>query len=70
MTYTMKMLEVRKEGRREGLQEGMQKGMQRKEREMVKSLLLVGTPVEYICKATGWTEDAVYRFMYAEPPAQ
>ena len=29
--------------------------------EMVKNLLNVGTPIEFIIKATGWSEDQILK---------
>ncbi len=51
MTYEMKIQEERDEVREEGRADGIT--------EMVKNLLNVGTPIEYICKASGWTEEQV-----------
>ncbi len=43
--------------RRKGLEEGKAEGRA----ELVRSLLSAGTPLEYIRKATGWTEEQILK---------
>ena len=53
--------EARVKGRAEGLIEGEAKGENKKMLEMVKNFLAVGTPIEFIIKATGWTEEQILK---------
>ncbi len=55
MTYELKLDDAREEGERKGRAEGRADGIT----EMVKNLLKVGTPIEYISKASGWTEEQI-----------
>ena len=48
-------------GLAEGLIEGEAKGETKKMLEMVKNFLAVGTPIEFIIKATGWTEEQILK---------
>ena len=47
------------EGRSEGRQEGLNEGRKEKAIEMIKNLVAVGTPMEFIIKATGWSEKQI-----------
>ena len=47
MDYQSDMKSYRDEGREEGKE------------ELIRNLLTVGTPIEYIRKASGWTEEAI-----------
>ena len=47
MDYQSDMKSYREEGRKEGKE------------DLIRNLLTVGTPIEYIRKATGWTEEAI-----------
>ena len=51
MDYQSDMKSYREEGRKEGKEEGKE--------DLIRNLLTVGTPIEYIRKATGWTEEAI-----------
>ncbi len=55
--YSAKIHEksIREESERKGRAEGRADGIT----EMVKNFLAVGTPIEYIQKASGWTEDQI-----------
>ena len=55
MDYQSDMKSYKEEGREEGRKEGEQAGIA----QMVKKLVDVGTPMEYIRKASGWTDDAI-----------
>jgi len=46
-------------GKEEGLAEGLAKGRAENKLEMVENLLKVGTPLEYIVAATGWSEEQI-----------
>ena len=43
----------------EGRSEGRNEGKQEKTIEIIKSLVAVGTPMEFIIKATGWSEKQI-----------
>ena len=43
----------------EGREEGIEQGRFAERLEMVKNLLAVGTPIEFIIKATGWSEAKI-----------
>ena len=47
MDYQSDMKSYREEGKEEGKE------------DLIRNLLTVGTPIEYIRKATGWTEEAI-----------
>ena len=49
------------EGKAEGKAEGRVEGRLEEKFSMVKSLLTVGTPMEFIIKATGWTEEQILK---------
>ena len=49
------------EGRAKGKAEGIVEGKAEGKFEMVKNLLNVGTPIEFIIKATGWSEDQILK---------
>ena len=51
--------EGRKEGLNEGRKEGLDEGRKEKAIEMIKNLVAVGTPMEFIIKATGWSEKQI-----------
>ena len=48
-------------GLAEGLIEGEAKGETKKMLEMVKNFLAVGTPIEFIVKATGWSKERILK---------
>ncbi len=48
-------------GRAEGLEKGRAEGEAKGRVELVRSLLSAGTPLEYIQKATGWTEEQILK---------
>ena len=43
----------------QGREEGLAKGHEEERTSLVESLMRVGTPVEYIIAATGWTEEKI-----------
>ena len=45
--------------RAQALEEGLNEGRKEKAIEMVKNLVAVGTPMEFIIKATGWSEEQI-----------
>ena len=47
------------QGIKQGIQQGIQQGQQEKQLSMIKSLLAVKTPIEFIVKATGWSEEQI-----------
>ena len=49
MTYEMALLDSEIQGREDG------------HVEMVKNFLAAGTPIEFIIKATGWSEDKILK---------
>ena len=51
----------REEGRKEGIAEGRAEDETEKMLEMVKNLIMVGTPMNFIVKATGWTEEQILK---------
>ncbi len=59
--YSAKIHEksIREESERKGRAEGRAEGRADGMTEMVKNFLNVGTPIEYIQKASGWTEDQI-----------
>ena len=50
----------------EGFIEGFVKGVKQGQFAMVKSLLQVKTPIEYIIAATGWTEEEILKLVDKE----
>ncbi len=44
-----------------GIARGVVQGMEQGKEALVQNFVAVGTPIEYICKATGWTEETVRR---------
>ena len=46
-------------GREEGRKEGRREGRKEATLEMIKSLVTAGTPLEYIVRATGWSEEKI-----------
>ena len=56
MTYEMALLDRERQGRAEGRV------------DIVKNLLAVGTPIEYIIKATGWTKEQILQLQQDSIP--
>ena len=54
MTYELALLE------REEL--GEERGKEKGRLELIKNLFNVGTPIQYIVKATGWSEEKLLEF--------
>ena len=50
---------AKNEGLEEGLEQGLEQGREQGISAMVKNLLDVGTPLEYIRKASGWTDTEI-----------
>ncbi|MBR4151671.1 MAG: hypothetical protein IKT98_01785 [Selenomonadaceae bacterium] len=44
-----------------GFDEGFDNGAEKKQLEIVKNLLKVKTPIEYIVAATGWNEEKILK---------
>ena len=55
------IVEGRAKGKAEGIVEGKAEGKAEGKFEMVKNFLNVGTPIEFIVKATGWSEDQILK---------
>ena len=47
------------EGFAKGFAEGFAEGREEVITEVVKNMMKAGTPIEYIIKATGWTEEKI-----------
>lgn len=55
MTYQMALLESKLEGE--------EKGREEERIQMIKNLINVKTPIEYIIKATGWSEEKILQVL-------
>ena len=42
-------------------EQGIQQGQQEKQLSMIKNFLAVKTPIEFIVKATGWSEEQILK---------
>ena len=62
MTFEMYMKEREMEGEERGRNEGREEGYI----QMVKNLFLANTPMEYIIKATGWSEEKILQVLKNE----
>ena len=51
--------DARKSYYEQGMERGMERGREEERVSMIRNLLLANTPMEYIYKASGWTEDKV-----------
>ena len=47
--------------RRVWQEEALEKGKKEKTIEMIRNFLAVGTPMEFIIKATGWSEEEILK---------
>lgn len=55
MTYEMALLESKLQGESDGFERGRSETML----AMVRNFLAAGTPIEYIVKATGWSQEKI-----------
>lgn len=66
MTFEMYVLEremkARAEGYVEGFLQGFKIGYAEARNEFTLKMLKVGTPIEYIKAATGWSEEKILQF--------
>ena len=44
-----------------GLQQGIEQGRKENQLSMIKNFLPVKTPIEFIAKATGWSEEQILK---------
>ena len=60
--YSMTRLEWNEDtARRVWQEEALEKGKKEKTIEMIRNFLAVGTPMEFIIKATGWSEEEILK---------
>ena len=59
MTFEMYLKEREMKGREEGRVEGLKEGRAEATVEIIKNLISAGTPLEYIARATGWSQDKI-----------
>ena len=60
--YSMTRLEWNEDtARRVWQEEALEKGKKEKTIEMIRNFLAVGTPIEFIIKATGWSEEEILK---------
>ena len=62
MTYELALIE------REEL--GEERGKEKGRLELIKNLFNVGTPIQYIVKATGWSEEKLLEFKKSHVDSQ
>ena len=56
----------KEQAKQKGIKEGINKGINKGITGMIKNMLSAGTPMDYIVKISGWTEDKIKALQPAE----